>query len=86
MEKEKLVGIKSKGKNFIDEFKSFILKGNVMDMAIGVIIGTAFANIVKALTDDFINPLNAKDSELVMISFKKEKDYIYVSGGLSETQ
>ena len=57
MEKEKLVGIKSKGKNFIDEFKSFILKGNVMDMAIGVIIGTAFANIVKALTDDFINPL-----------------------------
>ena len=45
------------GKCFIAEFKAFILKGNVMDMAIGVIIGTSFANIVKALTDDFINPI-----------------------------
>lgn len=45
------------GSKFISEFKEFILRGNVMDMAIGVIIGTAFANIVKALTDDFINPL-----------------------------
>lgn len=54
IDKEKLKG---KGKGFIEEFKAFILKGNVMDMAIGVIIGTAFANIVKALTDDFINPI-----------------------------
>jgi len=44
-------------KNFIAEFKSFILRGNVMDMAIGVIIGAAFGNIVTALTNDFINPL-----------------------------
>ena len=46
-----------KGKGFLDEFKSFILRGNVMDMAIGVIIGSAFSNIVAALTNDFINPL-----------------------------
>lgn len=46
-------------KKFIDEFKSFALKGNVMDMAIGVIIGAAFGNIVTALTDNFINPLIA---------------------------
>ena len=62
MEKKKLVNIDktklaSKGKGFINEFKEFILKGNVMDMAIGVIIGTAFAGLVTALTNDFINPL-----------------------------
>ena len=44
-------------KNFIKEFKEFILRGNVMDMAVGIIIGSAFATIVTALTDDFINPL-----------------------------
>ena len=49
--------IKKKGKGFISEFRDFVLKGNVMDMAIGVIIGTAFANLVTALTTDFINPL-----------------------------
>ncbi len=49
--------LKNKGKGFIEEFKTFILRGNVMDMAVGVIIGTAFAGIITALTDDFIYPL-----------------------------
>ncbi|MBP5678506.1 MAG: large conductance mechanosensitive channel protein MscL [Bacilli bacterium] len=49
--------VKKKGTGFISEFKDFVLKGNVMDMAIGVIIGTAFADIVNALTEDFINPV-----------------------------
>lgn len=44
-------------KSFLAEFKEFALKGNVMDMAVGVIIGAAFGNIVTALTDSFINPL-----------------------------
>ena len=44
-------------KKFIKEFKEFALKGNVMDLAIGVIIGAAFQNIVSALTNDFITPL-----------------------------
>lgn len=39
------------------EFKEFISKGNVMDLAIGVIIGGAFSNIVTALTSSFIQPL-----------------------------
>ena len=39
------------------EFKEFIAKGNVMDMAVGVIIGAAFADIVAALTSCFIQPL-----------------------------
>ena len=46
-------------KSFIKEFKEFALKGNVMDMAIGVIIGAAFGNIVTSLTENFINPLIA---------------------------
>ena len=54
---EKLKGAKEKSKGFFGEFKTFVLRGNVMDMAIGVIIGTAFASIVTALTDDFINPI-----------------------------
>ena len=44
-------------KKFFAEFKKFALKGNVMDMAIGVIIGAAFGAIVTALTTSFINPL-----------------------------
>ena len=46
-------------KKFLKEFKEFALKGNVMDMAIGVIIGAAFGNIVTAFTEDFINPIIA---------------------------
>ena len=41
----------------LKEFKEFISKGNVMDLAIGVIIGSAFSDIVKALTSSFIQPL-----------------------------
>lgn len=57
VDKENLRKIKNKGTGFIDEFKAFVLRGNVMDMAIGVIIGSAFSSIVTALTQDFINPL-----------------------------
>ena len=44
-------------KKFIAEFKAFALRGNMMDMAVGVIIGGAFFNIVTSLTDNFINPI-----------------------------
>ncbi|MDE6665725.1 MAG: large conductance mechanosensitive channel protein MscL [Ruminococcus sp.] len=44
-------------KKFLQEFKAFALKGNVMDLAIGVIIGAAFQDIVTSLTESFINPL-----------------------------
>ena len=40
----------------IKEFREFIAKGNVIDLAVGVIIGAAFSNIVKSLTDDVIMP------------------------------
>ena len=57
IDKEKVKEVAGKSKGFLGEFKTFVLRGNVMDMAIGVIIGTAFASIVTALTDDFINPI-----------------------------
>lgn len=41
----------------LKEFKEFALKGNVMDLAIGVIIGAAFSGIVKSLVDDIIMPV-----------------------------
>jgi large conductance mechanosensitive channel len=43
--------------SFIQEFKSFDLKGNVMDLAVGVIIGAAFGKIVDSLVADMIMPL-----------------------------
>ena len=46
-------------KKFIEEFKKFALRGNVVDLAVGVIIGGAFTGIVNALTNNFINPLLA---------------------------
>lgn len=50
---------KKKGfiKKFINEFKAFALKGNVMDLAVGVIIGAAFQSIVTSFTENFINPI-----------------------------
>ncbi|MBO5934791.1 MAG: large conductance mechanosensitive channel protein MscL [Clostridia bacterium] len=44
-------------KKFFKEFKEFALKGNVLDLAVGVIIGAAFKDIVTSLTDNFINPI-----------------------------
>ena len=44
-------------KKFLEEFKSFALRGNVMDMAVGVLIGGAFSGIVTSLTDNFIQPI-----------------------------
>jgi large conductance mechanosensitive channel len=43
--------------SLLDEFKAFAFKGNVIDLAIGVIIGGAFGNIVKSLVDNVIMPL-----------------------------
>ncbi len=57
VDNENLQKLKNKSASFITEFKSFIMRGNVMDMAIGVIIGGSFSNLVTSLTEDFINPL-----------------------------
>ena len=48
--------MKEKGKKFISEFKDFAMKGNVLDLAVGVIIGGAFNKIVSSLVKDIIMP------------------------------
>lgn len=47
---------KEKGKGLIAEFKDFLNRGNVMDMAVGVIVGAALTSVVTALVDNIINP------------------------------
>ena len=44
-------------KNFFNEFKAFALKGNVMNLAVGVIIGAAFQAVVTSLTDNILSPI-----------------------------
>lgn len=51
---EKAMG---RGNGFIGEFKKFILRGNVMDMAVGVIVGGAFTSIVTSLNQDILTPI-----------------------------
>ncbi len=47
----------SKGNGFFGEFKKFIMRGNVIDLAVGVIVGGAFQAIVKSLVDDVVMPV-----------------------------
>lgn len=49
--------VKEKSKSFIQEFKEFAMKGNVIDLAVGVIIGGAFGQIVTSLVNDIIMPV-----------------------------
>ena len=55
--KEAAMGLVKGSKGFIKEFKEFISRGNVVDMAVGVIIGGAFTAIVNSLVNDIFNPL-----------------------------
>lgn len=43
-------------KNFIGEFKQFVMRGNVIDMAVGVVVGTAFSAIVNSIVQDIVMP------------------------------
>lgn len=58
-------------KNFIQEFKDFAIKGNMMDMAIGIIIGTAFNQVVNVLVKKVIMPPFSLLTEDVNLSDKK---------------
>lgn len=49
--------MKDKGKKFLQEFKDFAMKGNVLDLAIGVVMGGAFNKIVSSLVNNMIMPL-----------------------------
>ena len=54
---EKLASAKEKSLGLFGEFKEFVKRGNVIDMAVGVVIGTAFGAIVTSLVNDIIMPL-----------------------------
>lgn len=62
----------------LNEFKTFIAKGNVLDLAVGIIIGAAFTAIVTSLVDDLVNPLIGL--------FVGGVDFSSVSFGLGEAQ
>lgn len=64
----------------IQEFKEFIAKGNVMDMAVGIIIGAAFTAIVTSLVNDLINPIIG----LVTGGVDFTNKYIILSGEVAE--
>lgn len=53
----------------LKEFKNFILRGNVLDLAVGVIIGAAFTALVKSLVDNLINPLIGMFVQSTVCSF-----------------
>lgn len=55
---------KVKKVKLIDEFKTFISRGNVLDLAVGVIIGAAFQSLVTSLTDNIISPILGCFSEV----------------------
>lgn len=57
MDKEKQKEIAKKSKGFFAEFQKFIMRGNVIDLAVGVIIGAAFQAIVNSLVNDIVMPL-----------------------------
>ena len=54
---EKIKNATAKSKGLAGEFREFIMRGNVMDMAVGVIIGGAFQKIISSLVDDIIMPV-----------------------------
>ena len=67
MDRPKIVGIDSAKKAFslVDEFKSFAFKGNVVDMAVGVIIGAAFGKIIDSLVKHIIMPCVSEIRDLL---------------------
>lgn len=65
MEKENI----KKHKKVLDEFKEFVSRGNVLDLAVGVIIGGAFQGLVKSLTENLISPILGCFSDIDFSAF-----------------
>lgn len=73
-----------KAKGVLAEFKKFALKGNMIDMAVGIIIGGAFATVVKSLVDDVFMPiiawlLKAPDFSNVFVVLRNPTDLVFTS-------
>jgi len=57
MKDDKKIDFAKKGKGIIGEFKTFVTKGNVMDLSVGIIVGSAFTAVVTALTSNVLMPI-----------------------------
>jgi large conductance mechanosensitive channel len=66
--------------SLVDEFKQFAFKGNVIDLAVGVIIGAAFGTIVKSMVDNIIMPL----VNLALPTNSSYKEWVIALGGDSK--
>lgn len=81
--------MKDKAKGFFAEFKKFVMRGNVIDMAIGVVIGASFTSIVNSIVQDIINPIigllvgkiDFKDLRLVLIKATEENGEVAIRYG-----
>lgn len=62
-----------KENGFINEFKKFIMRGNVMDMAVGVIVGGAFTTIVTYLNQDILTPKHEEEEAVKEAAATVEK-------------
>ena len=69
------------GFQFFEEFKAFALKGNIIDLAVGIIVGTAFNNLVQSLVKDLIMPIFG----WILAGKSFAKLYIVLGGGEYET-
>jgi large conductance mechanosensitive channel len=72
---------KEKGSKFLNEFKAFILRGNVMDLAVGVLIGAAFQNLVTSLTTNIISPILGCFSEVDFNQFTLDIGNLHLTYG-----
>lgn len=76
-------------KKFLEDFKAFAMKGNVIDMAVGVVVGGAFSKIVTSMVNDIIMPLVAMltgkvqftDLKLVLIEGSKDVPAVTLAYG-----
>ncbi len=76
-------------KNFLNEFKTFAMRGNVMDMAVGIIIGAAFGKIVSSMVEDVIMPpigwvlgnVDFSDLKLVLVQKSAEAEEVAIKYG-----
>jgi large conductance mechanosensitive channel len=72
-------------KNFLEDFKKFVMRGNVLDLAVALIIGTAFGRIVSSLVNDILMPvlglitgkINYSKLEYVISTGDKTKDIVF---------
>ena len=67
--KKTIKNVKEKQGKLLNEFKEFALRGNVIDLAVGVLIGGAFQTVVKSLTENIISPILGCVSEVDFSEF-----------------